>query len=317
MQTSSGRSSRAVTTASEQVKSWDFRAAGILDASRLAPLSAANELFARNLAGNFAGRFDVQCEISVRSIDLAVCEAFVEGAAESSSYFHLLILGSHAETSVLQVDSLVMLALLDCLMGGTGDTAQTARELTEIEKQMSTEIVKVIAQELQSAWQSYGVEVKIGSQQSPDQLLHTMPHSATALVPTFAINVAQVNGKFQLMLPIPSIAPFLKAAPGKTVIPLDVPTSTMSPRLSGELLRTSFSVDLTTANGRVPAKQILDLAVGQIINLGTSAERPVVLNVGGRPAFSASPVRAGDSRAAQLLERIASYSQTSTPGESR
>ena len=305
IQKMSRNSSAIVAPASrDQVKAWDVRAAGVLDASKLASLSAANELFARNLAETFASRFDVSCEVSVRSIDMAVCDAFVEGAGETPSYFHVLILGSHAETGVLQVDSLVLLALLDCLMGGTGNTVQTPRDLTELEMQMSSEIVKTIARQLQMAWQAHGIEVRVGGQQSADQLLHVFPHSATALVPTFAINVAQVSGKFQLMLPLPSIAPFLKAAAGKAVVSSGLPASTMSRRLSGELLQTHFPVDLSMSSGKLGAKQILDLAAGQVLDLGCSAETPVTLNVGGRAAFSASPVRAGDCRAAQLIERI-------------
>jgi len=303
-QPSPSRSSGAIVQVpADKVKPWDFRAAGILDASRLAPLSAANEVFARSLAQSFASRFEVTCEISVRSVDLAVCEAFVEGAGADSSYFHSLVLGSHAETSMLQLDSLVVLVLLDCLMGGTGNSIQAARELTEIEGQMAKEIVKAIAQELQNAWRSYNVEVKVGSRQMPDELCQALPTSATALVPTFAINIAQASGKFQLMLPIPSIASFLKPAAGRA-IPLGTPASSMSPRLSSELLKSRFALDLVMAKGKLPAKQILDLAVGQVINLGASAEGPVTVNIGGRAAFSALPVRAGDRRAAHLLERI-------------
>ena len=310
VQPSSSRNSGAIVPVSaDKVKVWDFRAAGVLDASRLAPLSAANEVFGRNLAQELSRRFEVPCEISVRSIDLAVCEAFFEGAGASLSYFHALILGSHAETSVLQLDLLVLLSLLDCLMGGTGKSFDTARELTEIEGQMATEIVKVIAQELQSAWQSYAVGVKVGNRQMPDHLLHTLAPSATALVPTFDIRIAEISGKFQLMLPIPSIAPFLKPETGKVASPSGMPASSMSPRLSRELLGARFSLSLAVARAKLPAKQILDLALGQVLNLGAAVEVPVTMNIGGRAAFAAMPVRSGDHKAAHLLERIVDASK--------
>jgi flagellar motor switch protein FliM len=289
---------------SDQVKVCDFRAAGILDTSRLAPLAAANEVFARNLAGTFSSRFEVPCEIAVSSVDMAVCEAFVEDAAENSPYFHSLILGSHAEVGVLQVESPVLFTLLDCFMGGSGGSAQVAREITEIEGQMAKEVVKVVAQELQNAWRAYKIEVKVGSQQSPEQLLQTLPEAATALVPTFSINIAQASGKFQLMLPIPSIAPFLKAGPTKSVIQLSAPPSTMSRRLANELSQTSFSVDLVMNEGKLQAKQMLELAAGQVLGLGIPAGTPIAVSIGGRAAFSALPIRSGDHRAAQLLERV-------------
>jgi flagellar motor switch protein FliM len=303
-QDSSATTGAITQVSADKVKVWDFRAAGVLDASRLAPLSAANDVFARNLASALARQFEVQCEITVRSIEMAVCDAFVEGAAANSSYFHLLILGSHAETGALQLDAPVLLALLDCLMGGAGNAPQTARDLTDIERQTTKEIVKLIAQELQKAWQAYSIEVKVGSSQSPEELLHTLPESATVLVPTFAINIAQASGQFALMLPIPCIAPFLKPT-GKIVSALGVPASTMSARLSAELLENCFPLDLVMAEGRLSAKQVLNLGVGQVVSLGVPAQSPARLNIGGKTAFSALPVRAGDHRAAQLVERIA------------
>jgi flagellar motor switch protein FliM len=285
------------------MKACDFRAAGILDAARLAPLSAANEEFARNLAETFAGRFEVPCEIAVSSIDAAMCEAFVGGAAANSPYFHSLTLGSHAETGVLEIDTPVLLALLDCLMGGNGQSVQAAREVTEIEGQMAREIVKIVAQQLQNAWRAFNIEVKVGLQRSSEELLHSLPLSATALVPSFNIKIAELTGKFQLMLPIPSIAPFFKSAPAKLPAQLGVPASTMTPRLTNDLLQTHFGFELIMNRGRLRANEILNLSVGQVVALGASAASPAVASIGGRPAFSALPVRSGDHRAAQLLER--------------
>jgi len=303
-QKTSGNSTGAIrSVGDDQIKVWDFRAAGALDASRLAPLSAANEVFARNLAATFASRFQVPCEISISSIDMAACEAFVEGAAANAPYFHSIILGSHAEMGVLQIETAVLFVLLDCFLGGSGTFMQEPREITEIEGQMARELVKIMAQELQNAWRAYNIEVRVGSQHSPDQLLQTLPTSVTALVPTFAIRIAELEGKFQLMLPIPSIAAFLKPAP-RPVVPSDVPASTMSPRLGNQLLQMCYSLELVTTNAKLPANEILNLSVGQVISLGAPASAPVALSVGGRTAFTALPVRHGDSRAAQLIEQI-------------
>jgi len=286
----------------EQVKACDFRAAGVLDASRLAPLSTANDAFARNLAQALNSRLGVSCEITIQSLDVAVCEAFVEGAAPFS-YFTSLVLGTHAETAILQMDAALLLTLLDFLMGGNGKSAHAVREITEMEGQIAKELVKIIAQELQAAWRTFHIEVKVGTQQTPEQLLHTLPASATALVPTFVIKTPEVSGKFQLMLPVPSIAPFLRPSPAKASA-AGPRTHTMSPKLAHELLETGFGVELAMLKGRVRANHLLNLSTGQILSLGVPVGTPVVLTIGGREAFDAVPVRSGKFRAGQLVERI-------------
>ena len=79
---------------------------------------------------------------------------------------------------------------------------------------------------------------------------------------------------------------------------------TMNPKLALKSLDWTFKIELTLLGGKVRATDLLNLSVGQILPLGVSVRNPVVLKIGGYKSFAAVPVRSGDHRGAQLVERL-------------
>jgi len=302
--TAQTRRSAIGEVSADQVKAYDFRAAAALDTARLSTISAANEVFARNLSETFTRRFDAPCQIAVGTVDLAACDAFVDTANEQPPYLHSLLLGPHGEIGVLQMEKGLLLVLLDCLLGGAGQPINAVREMTDIETQMAQELVKIIASELEGAWKNFKIGVKVGERQTSDDLAQALSGSAVALVPTLKVKVSETEGKFQLMLPIPVIAPSLRAPVAAKPVSASSSRPGMSPKLAAALLESSFNIDLVLARGKVHANELLNLAAGEVLDLHVTAGSPAVASIGGKAAFSALPVRAGNHRAAQLVDRL-------------
>jgi flagellar motor switch protein FliM len=62
----------------------------------------------------------------------------------------------------------------------------------------------------------------------------------------------------------------------------------------------------------VPAADLLSLSVGKVLQLGVSVRTPAVLKIEGNNSFEAVPVRAGQRRGAQLLDRLSKNQTTET-----
>ena len=78
----------------------------------------------------------------------------------------------------------------------------------------------------------------------------------------------------------------------------------MSARFAGKILTTTFGIELTLPGGKVPAADLLNLTVGKVLPLGLSVRTPAVLQIEGHASFEAVPVRTGQHRGAQLLDRL-------------
>ena len=302
--TSSTQPQRVVLAAghvnSERVLPCDFRTVGGIDKARLAPLVSAIEGFAGPFSERLCDRLGLTSETALRSSEQMLCRTFLEKGG--SSYLVSLKIGSHGDIALLQIDSMLLFPIVDRLLGGSGGPSEPSREPTDIEDQIAKEFVRLVCQQLQTAWHTLSVSVSPGARQSPAHLKRLFSAGDSGMVFSFSVNMQTSGGDFQLLLPMASLGSFLTAG---TVATADFSKKgTMSARLAGKMLSTAFGLDLTLPGCKVPAADLLSLTVGKVIPLGLSVRTPAVLKIEGHESFAAVPVRTGQHRGAQLLDRL-------------
>jgi flagellar motor switch protein FliM len=284
----------------EKVQPCDFRVVGGIDQARLAPLVAASEAFVPQLAQALHSSLGLACETTLRGSEQTPCRTFLEKAG--TSYLVSLRLGPQADLALLQIDSMLLFPIVDRLLGGSGGPSELSREVTEIEDQIAKEFVRLVCRELQAAWQSFSVSVALETRQAPSHVQKLFSANDNALVFSFSVNMQSAGGDFQLMLPVSALGAFL----GTTTVaePEHLRKSTMSSRFADKLLGATFGIELALPGGKVPANELLNLSVGKILLLGVSVRTPAVLKIDGHDSFQAVPVRSGNHRGAQLLDRL-------------
>jgi flagellar motor switch protein FliM len=285
---------------SEQVLPCDFRTVGGIDKTRLAPLVSAIEGFAGPFGEVLRDRFGLSSETSLRSSEQTLCRTFLEKAG--SSYLVSLKIGNHGDIALLQIDSMLLFPVVDRLLGGSGGPTELSREPTEIEDQIAKEFVRLICQQLQTTWRTFAVSVSLGARQSPVPLQRLFSASDSGMVFSFAVNMQDAGGDFQLMLPMASLGSFL--VDGSVTVAEFSRKGTMNSRFASKMLVTTFGLELTLPGCKVPAADLLNLTVGQVLQLGLPVRTPAVLTIEGHASFEAVPVRTGQRRGAQLLDRV-------------
>ncbi len=303
-QTSSTPQQRVVLAASdikpEQLLPCDFRSVGGIDKARLGPLVSAIEGFAGPFSDALRDRLGLTSEITLRSSEQTLCRTFLEKAG--SSYLVSLKIGAHGDIALLQIDSMLLFPIVDRLLGGSGGPSELSREPTDIEEQIAKEFVRLICQQLQTTWRAFAVPVSLGARQSPVMLQRLFSASDSGMVFSFSVNMQTVGGDFQMLLPIASLGSFL--VEGTATTAEFSSKGTMSARFAGKMLSTTFGLELTLPGGKVPAADLLNLTVGKVLPLGLSVRTPAVLKIEGHASFEAVPVRTGQHRGAQLLDRL-------------
>jgi flagellar motor switch protein FliM len=285
---------------SEQVLPCDFRTVGGIDKARLAPLVSAIEGFAGPFGEVLRDRIGLTSETSLRSSEQTLCRTFLEKAG--SSYLVSLKIGNHGDIALLQIDSMLLFPVVDRLLGGSGGPTELSREPTEIEDQIAKEFVRLICQQLQTTWRTFAVSVSLGARQSPVPLQRLFSASDSGMVFSFAVNMQDAGGDFQLMLPMASLGSFL--VDGSVTVAEFSRKGTMNSRFASKMLVTTFGLELTLPGCKVPAADLLNLTVGQVLQLGLPVRTPAVLTIEGHASFEAVPVRTGQRRGAQLLDRV-------------
>jgi flagellar motor switch protein FliM len=294
------RVTRAV--APERVQNCDFRAIRTFDKSSLAPLAAANQVFAKSATQVLSKRLNLKCEVSVQSFDATDGRPCLEKSSDAS-YFITLHLAPLKEIALLQIDPTLIFPLIDALLGGSGKPSEALREITEIEDHIVRDVVRVMCLELQNGWSAYNIEVLPGNRQSLGELRATAFFMERVLASSFSIELPEVKGGIRLLLPICSLTAFVHASPELSSAESLSPRSAISRKLAEQIADFNFGVDLTLPGARVQAADLLNLSLGKIVRLGVPLQTMAVVGIGGRGTFDAVPVRSSSRRAAQIIER--------------
>ena len=205
-------------------------------------------------------------------------------------------------SALAQLDLSAAYPLIDVLLGGEGKGQPPARAITEIEEQILETVMHIICRELQTAWQALALEFQFEQRQHLGQVEQLMPAAEKILLLSFEITVLESRGVLNLVVPAQvSNALLRKMAERTAARPRLRPLAEQ--RLRSRLLNCPFAVELTMLSLRVPLRSLMGLSPGTLLGLGRSAQHPATLLVAGQEMFTASVVRRGPLRAAQVLAR--------------
>jgi flagellar motor switch protein FliM len=281
------------------VRQWDFRLAGQLANDKARTITALHEAFARNLTSSVGVYLRVPFEVTLVSVEQLVYREFLERLLPLT-YLISFSVQPQEVYATMQIDHSVVLAVVDVLLGGTGETETIMREISEIEENIIEGVAKMICRELQSAWQPFGVEILIGERQRMADMQHFLPPTEKALLLTFDVQMSKVRGAVNLLFPA-SVSKIVARDLAK-----DWASQTRSrdkefaQRLREKILHCDFSIELGVPHVKMSTRDLLKVKDGDVIRLGVSAKDAASLLIGARTVFEAAPVRIESRRAAQL-----------------
>ncbi|MCC7106042.1 MAG: FliM/FliN family flagellar motor switch protein, partial [Chloroflexi bacterium] len=204
---------------------------------------------------------------------------------------------------VLELDLRLSRAILDRLLGGSGQPNPILRDLTEIELTLLKTIRTVLAGCLREAWSGvFAVEPDLREPTlSPEFVQVTLPGESTIRL-ALEVALLGVSGHVTLCLPHPVLQPVLEdlsaqvrfaSGQGRTVedAPLD-------PR--DELCQVAVPIVVELGRATLSMRELLQLEVGQVIKLDTPATGDLQVRVGEQPKLWGRPGVIGRNLALQV-----------------
>ena len=206
-------------------------------------------------------------------------------------------------SALLQLDLSLVFPLLDRLLGGTGQEAPEARDLTEIEQEIFAPLCGSLARALRAAWEPAVKLEGSGPQPVPrSEAAALLPPAEQLLAVPFQLRLPEeTQGRLLLAFPAAIAAALLRQ-----FIPPDVPPAPRIPRdssrLREQLLAGRFEAELRLPRSTVSIRQLCGLQPGDVVTLPVRADELLPVLVAGREMFLASPVRCGTKRGAQVQQ---------------
>lgn len=301
------RASRHADSAqSAPARRYNFRRPDRVSKDQIRSLQFLHDRFARNVATSLSAYLRTPTTVTVQSVDTFTYGEFLASLPDPT-VFYAVSLAPMDLIGALEVNPDVAFAVVDRLLGGTGNGLPMDRPLTEIEQNVVDAAITFIVNNLSEAWQPIvDINFRISGRDTRPQMLQVATPNEQMIVVICEMKVADAVGSLHITLPTGLIEIVGSKFSSTWQRAHRKPTDAETTRLRERLATVPFPVAglLQTA---LPVRELIALQRGDIVTFGQPVSQPVDVGVDGSVKFKAQLVRCGQ-RAGLEIER---YEQAS------
>lgn len=185
--------SQGVASATSSCQRCDFRQAGQIKKDQVRAIGNLHEGFARNLTNALGAYLRVVFEVNLVSVEQLAFREFLQRIPDLA-YLATFQVKPMGATAALDLEPSLVFPIIDLLLGGVGRMNDQEREITEIEESIMEGVVRILCNELQTAWASLSSTFEFDERLQPAELQRVMPPGDKTLCLSFEINMPESHG---------------------------------------------------------------------------------------------------------------------------
>lgn len=275
-----------------KVKKYDFRIANRFSKEQIRTLTLIYDNFARLFSTYLSGTLRVLCQADILSVEELKYQEFVNGLP-NPVVLAMMSMPPLIGTVLLEISPDVAYSLISRLLGGTSaDNVEQGRAFTEIELVLLERIIRQFIRLIPEAWEKVtAVEVFLDRIETSPQFAQIVALGETVAIITVNVKIGDNEGLVNLCLPHLALEPVSKHLNTKLLFQSGDERRTLTPKGDDIRERIEYTpLPLTAVFNRTPAsvKDILELQVGDVIQLDHKVKEPITVKVGHLPKFHAS-----------------------------
>jgi flagellar motor switch protein FliM len=221
------------------------------------------------------------------------------------SCLNILRLDPLRGAAVMVIESKLLYALVDSFFGGS-DVPYTkieGKDFTQIEIKMARRVVLSAIDDLEKAWEPvYPLKIGYSRTEINPQFVAVVPPSDVVIATTFDVELEKVSGTIKVVIPYATLEPIKsKLSVGFQSEQLEVDFIWIN-RIKEQIMLTNANLLVKLGDANISVRDLMDLQVGDIIQLGTDATMPLEVLVEGIPKFKGLPGILKGNRAIKITE---------------
>ena len=264
---------------------YNFRRPDRVSKEQIHALQFLHERCARNLSTSLSAYMRTTISLTISSVEQFSYAEFLGSLTDPTAYYSVGI-NPLDELAAVEINPSIAFAMLDRMLGGTGESAPANRPLSEIEQNVVDAVVKILLSGLADTWKAVtNLTFTIRARETRPQMLQVAAPNEIIVAVVFEVKVGDVRGLINLCLPtnVAEIA--------------GTHFSTTWQRQRRELSDRERAW-LSENFGRVPlpvvpqirtglnAGSVLGLNLGEVVALPLPADQPLDVYVGGIRKFT-------------------------------
>ncbi len=208
---------------------------------------------------------------------------------------------------ILDVSSNIGYAIIDRILGGSGDTLKKTREFTEIEKILLSRILSQIVSYLVEPWENVcHISPSLEKLETNSQFAQIIsPNEMIALV-SLSIKLGEVEGLINFCIPHLVIEPIMDKLNTKHWFSSqeDEDLSVYRSKVEVGLEETKIPVSVVVGRTNITVDEFIDLQVGDVITLDSFVNSDFSVMIGNLLKFYAKPGISRGKNAVQITSLV-------------
>lgn len=258
---------------------YNFRRPDRISKEQIHSLHFLHERFARNVSTSLAAYLRAMTDVSLVSVEQFAYSEFLMSLSDPTAFYALSI-APFEDLGGLEINPAVAFAMIERMLGGTGQPTPVDRALTDIEQNVVDSVVKIMLETLTDTWRPV-VELTFGirARETRPQMLQVASANDTVLMLVFDMRVGEAQGMLNLCLPASLVEKTDTHFAGAWDRHRREPTAQERRWLLENLGRVPMPVT-AVLDSRCRAQDLAGLAPGDLLALDVPAHRAVDVRVG-------------------------------------
>ena len=295
-----------ITKTQKRIRVYDFKRPNKFSKDQIHSLQNIYENYCRSLTTYFSGQLHSLIESKVLSIEQLTYDEFIR-SLPNPTVLGLYSLNPLEGTVLMEVSPTLAFTVVDRLLGGQGQSAEKNRELTEIERTIVERRLSQIIELTEEAWSEvYELKPRFVAMETNPQFTQIVAPNEMIVLVTLEIRVGEAVGMINICMPYLVLEPILDKL--STFFLFSTQAKITSPEQVQAIRRKIewAKVDMVALLGHseIFVRDLLDLAIGDVIPLNQSVHDPLPIFVGEFMKFKSIPGLHGEHIAVQITKII-------------
>ncbi|MBW2623614.1 MAG: flagellar motor switch protein FliM [Deltaproteobacteria bacterium] len=273
---------------------------------RMPTLEIINDRFARLLRTTLSSALRKVIDISAFSIDMIKFGEFLRSLPVPTS-LHIFKADPLRGHGIMVIETKLVFNLVDNFFGGTGRSfiKIEGRDFTAIENQLINKIIRMALQDLEKAWAPvHSLSLSYVRSETNPQFASVVVPTEVVIVIKFEVELEQSVGTLVICLPYSTIEPIRsKLYAGFQSDQLEIDHAWID-RFIDQVRKAEVEMIVELGKTQITSKELLNLKVGDTIQLQQDVDVPLIAKIAGIPKFLGFPGIVKGSKAFQVSGEI-------------
>lgn len=286
----------------KKIRTYDFRRPNKFSKDQLYTIEVLYDNFCRLLTTFLSGTLRSRVLAKVASVDQVTYEEFIR-SVPNPTILNIFSIPPLEGKGILEINPIIGFSIIDRLFGGPGLSTVKGRPLTEIERNVMERIAEKILSLFRESWISLiEVDSFLENMEINPQFTQILSPLEMVVIITIDTQIGDTEGFINICLPCLMLEPVSSKLNTKFWFTSTLRTSgeDKSIHLQKVVEKTTLPMSVVIGKNILSVKDLLELQVGDVINLEHKKNDEVNVYVGSRLKFRGKPGQLGSNLAVRI-----------------